>query len=62
MWIKLVDVFLEPLINSWRAVKQIERDLIKGDGGPPCPASTRRFLRQRRCSRAAGHGGEHHFV
>ena len=59
--IKLVDLFLEPLINSWRAVKAIERDLIKDDGDPPCPVSTRRLWRRRRCSRAAGHDGEHRF-
>jgi hypothetical protein len=60
MWIKLGDLFLGPLIDSWRAVREIQRDVIKDDG-PVCEATEGFLWRRRRCSLALHHDGEHRF-
>lgn len=60
MWIKLGDLFLGPLIDSWRAVREIERDLIKDDG-PVCDATEGLPWRRHRCSLTPFHDGEHRF-
>jgi hypothetical protein len=64
VWLKLGDVVLGPLIDSWRFVRQLQRDVVKDDGDvepPPCLATVGRFPRRRGCRLPAFHPGPHRF-
>jgi hypothetical protein len=64
VWLKLGDVVLGPLIDSWRFVRGLQRDIVKDDGDGaalPCLATAGRFPRRRRCRLPAFHAGPHRF-
>jgi hypothetical protein len=64
VWLKLGDVVLGPLIDSWRFVRGLQRDVVKDDGDGaalPCSATAGRFPRRRRCRLPAFHAGPHRF-
>jgi hypothetical protein len=64
VWIKLGDTLLGPLIESWRFVRGLQRDIVKDDGVPaplPCTATAGRLPRRRRCTLPAFHSGPHEY-
>jgi hypothetical protein len=64
LWANLGTGLLEPLIDTWRFVRRIERDLIKGDDDltpPACTATEGRFPQKRRCRLPAFHPDVHEY-
>ena len=62
MWEALGKSVLGPLVKSWQFARQLEREVVKGDGEVTpqrCLFTTGRLWRKRQCSLPAFHSGQH---